>query len=333
MKKIIYLICVFILCFSCTKEIDISIPNSGSKFVVNGIIEKGETPKILLQRNIPYFDPINIDFNNTVNTLGFVNDAIVTITNSYGQIDTLTNINLGFPGLTDTWFYNYEGNILGEEGISYKLEIVKGDTMIWAITTIPRLDSIIKEDLRFLYSPEDSAYCFLQATVVDPDTIGNCYRVFSKTKSIWGSQIDIVPPQDGYDDFFMSMSDNEGNYNDEYTNGWTFIAPMYKGRGFWQEWGQQGTEDTDNNQDVDGSSGATTGLWNIGDLVILKFSAVDRASWDFWASLQYNNPGGPFGAPSQANTNINGGLGVFGGSSSEKIDLVADPTIEQKFNQ
>tara|TARA_B100000902_G_scaffold398315_1_gene464661 strand:- start:303 stop:1295 length:993 start_codon:yes stop_codon:yes gene_type:complete len=330
MKKNIYIILVLMLYFSCTKEINISIPNTGSQFVVNGIIEKGETPKILLQRNLPYFEPINIDFFNIINTFDFVNDATITITNSYGEVDTL--MNLGFPSLTDTWFYNYEGSILGEEGVSYKLEISKQDTLIWAVTTIPELDPFNKDSLRFLYRPDDSAYCFLQASVTDPDTLGNCYRLFSKTKSIWGSVVDFVPPNDQYDDFFISMLDNQGNYNDEYSNGWTFTVPMYKGRGFWQEWGQQENEGSDNSENVDGSSGATTGFWNIGDEVILKISAVDRASWDFWASLQYNNPGGPFGAPSQANTNVNGGLGVFGGSSSEKVYLIANPEVDQKFN-
>ena len=334
MKKTIYILVVLLLFFSCTKEIDISIPNSGSQFVVNGIIENGKKPKVLLQRNLPYFEPLNIDFNNILNTFSFVNDATITITNSYGQIDTLVNIiNLGFPGLTDTWFYNYEGNMLGEEGVSYKLEISKQDTLVWAITTIPKLDPINKESLRFLYRPDDSLYCFMQLTVTDPDTIGNCYRLFSKTKPVnsdWA--FDNIPPKDGYDDFFISMLDNQGNYNDEYTNGLTFIAPNYKGRGFWQQWGQQEDYETDENDEVDGNSGATTGFWNVGDEVMLKFSAVDRGSWDFWASLQYNNPGGPFGAPSQANTNINGGLGVFGGSSSEQVYLIANPEVDQKFN-
>ena len=126
----------------------------------------------------------------------------------------------------------------------------------------------------------------------------------------------------------MPMLEQDGNYNDEYINGWEdFSFPMYKGRGFWQEWGKQEDEQTDD-EEVDGSSGATTGFWNIGDEVQVKWSAVDRGSWDFWISLQYNNPGGPFGSPAQAKTNINGGLGVFGGSSSQYITRIANPEDE-----
>jgi len=203
------------------------------------------------------------------------------------------------------------------------IEIIKADTIVSSIITIPEIAPVTKDSLKFIYRPDDSAYCYLLGHLIDPDTIGNCYRIFSKTKPIWGSSLDINPT-DGYDDLYISMLDQDGNYNDEYTNGWSFSFPMYKGRGFWQEWGEQ---EVNNNTDdeVDGSSGATTGFWNVGDSVILKWSSVDRNSWDFWASIQYNNPGGPFGAPSDVNSNITGGLGVFGGASSEYIHLLAQP--------
>ena len=132
----------------------------------------------------------------------------------------------------------------------------------------------------------------------------------------------MAPPINGYDDFYISMLEQDGNFNDEYVNGWEFSFPTYKGRGFWQEWGQQ---EVNNEEEVDGSSGATTGFWNVGDTVILKWSSVDRSSWDFWYSLAFNNPAGPFGAPSDAKSNVDGGLGVFGGTSSQKIKLIADP--------
>jgi len=228
-------------------------------------------------------------------------------------------------GLTDTWLYNYSGtSIIGEEGVTYQLEIIKGDTIVTAITTIPELAPINTDSLRFLYRADDSAYCYMLGHWTDPDTIGNCIRAFAKTNSIWNNNFDIVPPNDGYDDFFISMLEGNGNYNDEYVNGWSFSFPMYKGRGFWQEWGQQSNNENTEDE-VDGSSGATTGFWNVGDSVQLKWSSIDRNAWDFWYSLEFNNPAGPFGAPSDANSNINGGLGVFGGTSSQYIELIAIP--------
>ena len=305
---------ILLILFSCTKEIEIPIENQSKQFVVTGHIEKGKPATVLLQRSLPYFDPIILDLNDPLNSIIFkslVNNATIRLTTSNGESEILTEV---IPNVNDTWFYNYAGTIIGQEGVSYRLEIEKEDTTLWAITTIPELPEINEDNLRFLYRPDDSAYCYLAGTLTDPDTIGNCYRAFSKTSSNdWGE-----------DPFFMPMLEQDGNYNDEYINGWEdFSFPMYKGRGFWQEWGKQEDETTD--EEVDGSSGATTGFWNIGDEVQVKWSAVDRGSWDFWISLQYNNPGGPFGSPAQAKTNINGGLGVWGGSSSQYITRIANP--------
>ena len=305
---------ILLILFSCTKEIEIPIENQSKQFVVTGHIEKGKPATVLLQRSLPYFDPIILDLNDPLNSIIFkslVNNATIRLTTSNGESEILTEV---IPNVNDTWFYNYAGTIIGQEGVSYRLEIEKEDTTLWSITTIPELPEINEDNLRFLYRPDDSAYCYLAGTLSDPDTIGNCYRAFSKTSSNdWGE-----------DPFFMPMLEQDGNYNDEYINGWEdFSFPMYKGRGFWQEWGKQEDETTD--EEVDGSSGATTGFWNIGDEVQVKWSAVDRGSWDFWISLQYNNPGGPFGSPAQAKTNINGGLGVWGGSSSQYITRIANP--------
>ena len=334
MKNINYILIVFLL-FSCTKEIDIVIPNSGTQFVVNGYIENNQFAKVLITRSLPYFDPIN---DNSIGE-SLVNDATVTISNSIGESETLIpTYSPWFTNLTDTWYYNYtSSNMKGVEGLTYTITIEKNDTLVSASSTIPKLAPITKDSLRFLYRADDSTYCYLLGHWEDPDTIGNCIRAFTQTKPIWPSTFDNIHPEsgainhkDGWDDLFISMLEGEGNYNDEYVNGWSFSFPMYKGRGFWQEWGAQ--ETNNNNDEVDGSTGATTGFWNIGDSVVLKWSSVDRESWDFWRSLEFNNPAGPFGAPSEANSNVSGGLGVFSGTSSEYIYLKADPGLENQLS-
>ena len=321
------LFCTFIITIlaSCTKEVQIDIPNQSNQFVINGFIENNQPVKILLQRTLPYFDPVNLNITNlselASSSFGesLINDATITLTNSKGETEELSLVPVNnLFGLnintTDTWFYNYVGEMVGEEGMSYRIDVSKDDTILSAKATIPKLAPM--DTLRFLYRPDDNNYCFLKGHWTDPDTIGNCERAFSKTNSSkWGEDL-----------FFMSMLEQNGNYNDEYLESEEIVSfsfPMYKGRGFWQEWGQQQDED----DEVDGSTGATTGFWNIGDEVIVKWSAVDRSSWDFWASLEFNNPAGPFSTPSQAQGNVSGGLGVFGGMSSEYISLIADPEL------
>tara|TARA_B110000444_G_scaffold192830_1_gene182818 strand:+ start:783 stop:1709 length:927 start_codon:yes stop_codon:yes gene_type:complete len=299
MKYYIYILS-FLFILSCTKEIEIIIPNNGKQFVVNGFIENGDKAKVLLTRSLSYFEPLNIE--DLPSTL--INDATIIVTNSYDQVDTLTQQN----GLTDTWSYNYIGNtIYGEEGVTYRLDITKDDTILSSITTIPNLAPLTKDSFNFVYRPFDSTYCYLYAYYQDPDTIGNAGRYFTKTNN---------------EQWFVPNLDQAGNYNDEYINGDGLGFPIYKGKAFWQEWDYG--EDWDENE-VDGVSGPTIGFWNIGDTVEVKTSSVDRASWDFWNSIQYNNPAGPFGNPTDVISNITGGLGVWSGMSSETTKLVADP--------
>ena len=99
MKQFSILI-IIILLFSCTKEIQINIPNQGAEFVVNGYIENGQHAKVLLTRSLPYFDPLNDD----IVFASFINDATVTLKSSLGEIEELEYNSI--PGFTDTWYYN-----------------------------------------------------------------------------------------------------------------------------------------------------------------------------------------------------------------------------------
>ena len=88
----------------------------------NGFIEKGQTAKILLTNST---DPFNMssDFLNPdfFQTNVIQNATVVIIDKEKNITDTLKTTPFG---ISDTWFYNYEGsNILGEEGKTYHLEI------------------------------------------------------------------------------------------------------------------------------------------------------------------------------------------------------------------
>ena len=125
MKKIKILF-ILILLISCTKEIDIRIPSTGAQFVVNGYIENGQPAKILITRSLPYFDPLNLE--NVVSSS--VRDAQVKISSSNGVSEILSQTNTASHppiglGLSDTWYFNYYSEvILGEEGVTYDLEII-----------------------------------------------------------------------------------------------------------------------------------------------------------------------------------------------------------------
>ena len=310
-------ILIIVLLFGCTEEIDIPINMDTNQIVVQGFIESGETAKIQISKNFP----VNQSYTLIDVWNAGISNAIVTLTNSSGISEQLLEVN----GEADTWRYNYVSEMEGVEGESYLLEINHNGTYLWAVTTIPKLEPIDTTKIKFIKrpteegDPAEDCFAFLRLPISDPDTIGNCWKISSKR--CW-------------DDSFTPMAGGEeGHYNDEYINSWNTTIDLYPGIGFWASYG--GLEENQAVADnscfepiIDGCSGATDAFWGVGEPFQLKFSAIDRASWDFWVSLLNNNPGNPFGSPSQANSNVIGGLGVFSGLSSQYLDLIADPDLE-----
>ena len=69
MKK--YLFIFSILLISCEEEITLNLSQAENKLVVEGSIEPGFPPYVILTKNQGYFDPINQDTYNNL----FVNDV------------------------------------------------------------------------------------------------------------------------------------------------------------------------------------------------------------------------------------------------------------------
>ena len=320
MKKIFLFISI--LCFTCTKEVTFDIPVNTNNIVVNGFIEKGENAKILLTKSVNPFN-FNGDINDILNN--FVNDAKIIIEEKEtSQTDTIFSNNLAS---SDTWYYNYKGhNIIGQEGRSYSLKIIINNDTITSRTTIPK--SSVFNNLDCVYRQNDSTYCYFLATYTDPDTIGNCINIFTKSLDSEYIQdpLDLNFDNDNYSaPFFKRVLDNNGNYTDEYTNGLTFTFPINNGSPeWWEQWEDQ--EDWEKNE-LDGYSGPTIGFWDVNpnQKVVIKMSYLDINSWSFWASMINNNSPGIFGTPSNVQSNINGGTGVWYGSSSVYDTIITSP--------
>ena len=122
-NKLLYL---FILLVSCQDEITINPTYVETKLVVEGSIEPGFPPYVILTKNEGYFDPINI---NTYNNL-FVNNANVTVW-KFLNGDSI-GINLErlpapfdtIPIYTDLNYFNNIGNYdFSQVGETYFLKI------------------------------------------------------------------------------------------------------------------------------------------------------------------------------------------------------------------
>ena len=55
--------------------------------------------------------------------------------------------------------------------------------------------------------------------------------------------------------------------------------------------------------------------WSVGDEVVVKYATMDYTTYRFWFTKEANEQsnGSPFSAPVTTISNINGGLGVWGG--------------------
>ena len=183
----IYLLLFIILFSSCQEEITFDLPSSSEKIVVEGSIEQGFPPYIILTKNDSYFSPID---SNTYSNL-FVYDAEVRVW-TYREDGTIHSSILRpiqsilLPPPFDTINVNnlppiYTGfDLFGEIGKTYFLEIKWNNNIITSSTTIPEptpLDCVWVE--KNPTAQEDYA-CYIRAVYSDPAEVQNNVLIRSK---------------------------------------------------------------------------------------------------------------------------------------------------------
>ncbi len=275
MKRLLTLVAVILALGACQDEITLELPEPDDAIVVEGSIENDSIAVVILTRNDPYFSSFNF------NDLGdyFVTDAEVRVTDG---IDTVQLTELSVPSTAGFDFIVYADlayDMIGEMGKTYWLLVQAGDTELKAQTTIPNMQQIDSLYYRPVTEDNDTLVA-LRATVKDPDTLGNYYRSFTRVNS------DLFWPP------LNSVAD------DLFINGVSFDFPIFRG--------QPRTEELDPN---------TYGFFTRGDTVRVKFCAVDARHYDFWATIeqQLGQEGSPFASPTEILSNVEGGLGVWGG--------------------
>src|SRR5262245_15496420 len=112
-RKIRYLILLagLIVFQSCTKTVSVEIPETEEKIVVEGYIENGTAPFVIVSRSLPFFGTISYTEFESLTIPG----AIVTVTNE-NVTDTLVPL---LPG----YGIYISPNIIGEAGETYSLRV------------------------------------------------------------------------------------------------------------------------------------------------------------------------------------------------------------------
>ncbi|MEA3443703.1 MAG: DUF4249 family protein [Bacteroidota bacterium] len=287
--------------FSCEDDITFEFADYDNEVVVEGYIEEGEVARVFLTRSQSFFDPISND-SVLVTIEGFdfyvpeflykilVLDAIVVVSDGT-QNDSLE---LWFDPYTYPYMVYKGKNIIGQTGGVYQLSVFADGKSLSAITTIHEsipIDSLWFEAL----SEQHDSIGYIHGIFDDPPEQGNYFRVFTKSK---GRDSIYVHPWNsvGYD------RNINGEEDVEFT--------IYHGENDFE----------DDEEDI------SRWYFHIGEKVSIKFCSIDKANYDFWQSFQRNagGSGNPFAAPSPTKSNIEGGLGVWGGYGVYQIDYIVE---------
>ncbi len=290
---------------SCTKEVKIDIPGFKEQLVIDGSIETGMPPIVIISRSKDIYSPTNIEAFLS----GFVADASVYVsdgTNEY-QLDLLCSDDLppgtedlvaGFLGVTPEQLAQFNicaytslnPAVWGQVGKTYHLRVEHEGKEYTGTTQLLQphaLDSLWWEE-----ENDNPGYGFSYATLSDPPGTYDAYK--------WEARrINMVDgkPVDGY---YKPTFNNV--FEDEFFDGKTF--------NFYYEnpW-------TSSNYDLPVNQ---RGRYAAGDTVVVKFSKIDQGTYDFLYSkvMQSLSSGNPFASPMNVTTNLNGGcLGVWAGYS------------------
>ena len=286
------------LLMSCEKDITLDLEMAPEKLVVEGHIEPGYPPYVILTHNVPYYELTDI---NDLEKL-FVHGAEVTVSegsNVYKLTEycsdsmpdsllSLASLYLGvdIDDLTDQDFCVYTSaldmgllfsTLLGELGKTYDLLVETEDKKLTSTTTLHY--PIPLDSMWFVERPIFDGLGNIYVSLSDPESNTDYYRMFSKRLQ--------------KDDYMIPTK--QSLLTDKAINGTTVELLFERGN-------------------IPGRLDENIGYYEKGDTVVLKWCTLDYGHYEFWRTAQigFDNVGNPVAGPSEVKSNIEGGLGIWG---------------------
>ncbi len=307
-SRFLFLAVLLSLLTSCTKDITVDLPNYPDQLVVEGTIEPGTPPFVILTKTQSYFAPTDV---NTLASI-FVTGATVTVTTD-GNVWTLDQICSNLldstslaaaaeaTGLSPSLlsaaniciYTSIDPTHVGVIGKTYRLDVSVDGKSLSAVSSIPNpvpLDSVWFKLAQ--QTPGDDTLGYAWARITDPDTLGNAYRWMAK-------RINHRANGQTMDDYYISPLGS--TYDDKYINGLTFDFTENRG----SEYYAGHPED----------SNAEQGFFKVGDTIAVKALSIGKKEFDFYSTYDSNvgSLGDIFSTPANVKTNITGGLGIWAG--------------------
>jgi hypothetical protein len=291
LSSLIILTFLITLFSSCEKKIDFKLAQSEPKLVVEATIENGGPPVVFLSNSFNYFSTITPD----ILANSFVHNAIIKVSDGV-KTHTLKEYSIPVANGYNLYYYstdsaNLSTAITGQLKTSYSINIETGGRQYTAKTTIPGINKQV-DSIWWKPVPADTSKkeVLVMIKVTDPPGFGDYVRYWTKRNS--------EPFLPGFNSV----------YDDYVIDGTTYELAVEPG--------------------IDRNS--TANEYNIrsfkrGDTVTLKLSSIDKATYDFWRTMEYTyaSVGNPFSSPVKVINNIsNGALGYFGGYASQYHTLI-----------
>lgn len=318
-----YLIIILALCFSiasCSKEVFLDIPPFQEKIVVDGRVETGLPPIVILTKTQDLYG--STDFGAISGA--FVNNAIITVSDGTSSV-VLTEIcansidpaflpviseilGIDAQALGALNFCAYVGLdenqipvLLGEVGKTYTLNIELDDqtfTSQTSLNPIPVVDS-----LYFKIEPSFTEHGYGWCVLNDNPSTYNGY-FFQMRRIHQNSQGEPA------DAFFQTSTSSA--FDDTFFNGLTFKF----------NFSNIGSRRDDETPDE------FRGYFRTNDTVVIKFSSLDYNTFKFHELkfIQMSSGASPFASPTYIPTNIEGGaIGCWAGFSPRYDTLICVP--------
>lgn len=282
MPRVLICILCFLSVTSCEKNISFKPNDTPSKLVVEAFIENGRLPEVRLSTTLDYFSKLSPELLSSA----FVRHAEVTMSNGT-KTHRLREYKRPFMNGLYLYYYSIDTTqpataFKGEEGKTYSLLIKTGGKEYTATTTIPfltkKIDSLWWEPAPPNLHPNKVK---LMSRMTDPPGLGNYIRYYIQLHN--GA---FYPAQNSV-------------FDDQITDGKTYSVQL--------ESGVNRADDIDQDD---------YGFFYRGDSITVKFTNIDKFTFDFWRTMEYNyaSIGNPFSAPTKVLSNIKGeALGYFGG--------------------
>jgi hypothetical protein len=291
----IYMVFLFaaILLSACEKNITIDAQSAEPLLVVEATIENNEPPVVILSRSLNYFGKLSPQdlFNS------FVRGATVDVSNGT-HTHRLKEYTVPLGGGYSLSYYSIDSANLstaftGEFNKQYRLNISAEGKSYFATTNIPtitrRIDSLWWKPVP--QSP-DTNWVAVMVKAYDKPGLGDYIRYFTKR-----NREDFLPGEPSV-------------FDDDVIDGTTYELQVGRGQ-------------DRNNPSTDGDYRY---FFRRGDTITFKISQIDKATYDFWRTMEftYQSIGNPFSSPVKVLSNIQGNkaLGYFGGYATQYRTLI-----------